>query len=192
MNSAHISSFAIWLIVVIFISGCVQETIPHNIYVDTSHRFSIVPPSGWGIDNTTNYALVKFVSVTSGYEVTAEFPRAPEITLKIYPDNISLFDMDASRKTFIDRVKEGRSNFSLIENKSMIINGKKAYSLTIEDEENIWGDKRIHKVISQHIFIEREDNQMFYLGFFTYTPKQFETYHEAFINTVNTLKVIEN
>ena len=52
-------------------------------------------------------------------------------------------------------------------------------------------DDDAYSRVSQHIFIERNDLNVFYLGFFTHSSKQFETYHDVFINTVNSFKIIE-
>lgn len=139
-------------------------------YINNLYGFSIIPPSGWIINEKT-YSIVKFESM------------AAFISVNILNNiNISAFDTDANG--VIDSLTEDNRNFLLLENKSMIINGKKAYSLTVVTTIPT-GENRA----SQQVFIERNNNQVFHVSYVA-DSKQFEAYREIFINALNSFNII--
>ena len=188
MKSARISLLTILLITIIIISGCVQETTAPKIYMDTLHGFgfSMISPSGWIRDYTKFEANTKLSNALLIFDSPVS-PDSPSATIVVFIFNSSLSDLDTdiSGKPYFDYLKENKSQYTILEKKSMTINGKKAYSLTYENDDDAYSR------VSQHIFIERNDLNVFYLGFFTHSSKQFETYHDVFINTVNSFKIIE-
>lgn len=141
-----------------------------KIYKNDLYGFSILQPSGWRVNEKTT-DIVKFDS------------QYAFISVNIVDVNISMFDNDFNRKIVIDALKEGNSNFVLLENKSMTLNGKRAYSLkfvtTIPTGENR---------AAQQVYVERNDNQVFLVAYVA-DSKQFETYRDVFGSTLNSFTI---
>ncbi len=145
-------------------------------YTNNLYGFSIIQPSGWKINENTQ-AIITFKSPMSSSGNSAL------IGVWIYEFNISLFDTDANRNSFIDGLKQSVSNFALLEKKPMTINDRKAYSITfvntIPAGENL---------AAQQVYIERNDKQVFLVAYVV-DSKQFETYHDVFTNALNSFNV---
>lgn len=146
-----------------------------KIYTNNLYGFSIIQPSRWNTnENTQN--IVRFDSpIVSG--------KSASTIVSILDINISFFDTDTNRKIFIDTLKQGVSNFVLLENKTLTINGKKAYSFTFVNTISSGENKA-----AQHVFIERNDNQVFHVAYVA-DSKQFEDYNNVFIETLNSFNV---
>ncbi len=143
-------------------------------YTNSLYGFSIVQPSGWNVNQDTS-SIVQFDSPkTSG--------KSASILVNVYDSNINWFDTEENRNIFIDSLKQGVSNFVLLKDISMTINGKKAYSFSFVNTIST-GENRA----AQQVYIERNDKQVFTISYVA-DSKQFETYRDVFTNTLNSFK----
>jgi hypothetical protein len=146
----------------------------YKTYTNSLYGFSIIQPSGWIINEDTS-SIVRFDSPkTSG--------KSASILVNIYDSNINWFDTEENRKIFIDSLKQGASNFVLLKNTPMTINGKKAYSFSFVNTIST-GENRA----AQQVYIERNDKQVFLVAYVA-DSKQFETYNDVFTKTLNSFK----
>ncbi|MDO9097132.1 MAG: PsbP-related protein, partial [Candidatus Methanoperedens sp.] len=143
-------------------------------YTNSLYGFSIIQPSGWNVNQDTSNIIQFDSPKTSG--------KSASILVNIYDINIGWFDTEKNREDFIDRLKRDVSNFVLLKNTPMTINGKKAYSFTYVNTISS-GENRA----AQEVYIERNDKQVFLVGYVA-DSKQFETYDDVFTKTLNSFK----
>lgn len=142
-----------------------------GIYADNLYGFSMLPPSGWYNNKYTQYIIQFDSPIVSG--------SSASIIVGVFDMNLSSFDSEENIEMFADTLKQGVTDFVLLEKKPLTINGKKAYSFTFVNTIPTGESKE-----AQQVYIERNDNQAFLVAYVS-DAGQFEAYYDVFTDTLS-------
>ncbi len=159
-------SACLTLILLLFMVSCVQA------YSDTLNRFSITPPTGWTTQEGEEGVIVAFLG-----------PQDPDIgSVNI---NIDIQQTTQTLENIIKNTKQSwstaYSNYSLMMDRSLVINGLNGHELKISYNDD--GTAFMQDTV---IFLEK--NALYQVTYLA-GPTTYDTYSSNWIDSLNTFEI---
>ncbi len=133
---ANVKKYILWGIIatcVLLLGVLIWYVLQFSEYTDKTYRFSIKCPSGWNIVHPAPAG------------VAVEFVAPKETELDTVNENINIVVQDVPAKiatlesfsaTIEKQLKAVFNNIKIVENKSVMINGRRAHRLSIETDKS--------------------------------------------------------
>ena len=155
------------IVSLLFVVSCVQA------YSDSQNRFSITPPTGWTTQEGAGGVLVMFLG-----------PQDPDVgPVNI---NVDIQQTIQSLETIVTNTKQSwsttYSNYSLMTDKSIVINGLSGHELKISYSQD--GTPTMQDSV---LFVE---NDALYQVTYLAGPTTYDTYSTNWIESLNTFHIV--
>ena len=154
------------IVLLLFVVSCVQA------YSDSQSRFSITPPTGWTTQEGVGGVVVIFLG-----------PQDPDVgPVNI---NIDIQQTIQSLENIVTNTKQSwsttYSNYSLITDKNLVINGLNGHELKISYSQD--GTPTLQNSV---LFVE---NDVLYQVTYLAGPTTYETYSANWLDSLNTFQI---
>ena len=160
------------LLVALMFDASVFASVDSNAYVNSNKRFSINPPSGWGVDSSGAFgtSVVFYGPTEANFRVNVNIiVESTSLTLSAYV---------SAAKT---QLSQGLTNYYLVSEGPKTIGGVDAYELVNTFTQGAFSIKDKQTILVQ--------NQKGYVITSTALQSNYDTYQPAFDESVQTFKV---
>jgi len=161
------------LIVILVVVSLVFSVSSVQAYSDSQNRFSITPPTGWTTDEGGGGVIVMFLG-----------PQDPDVgTVNV---NVDIQQTIQSLATIVANTKQSwsasYSNYSLMTDKSLVINGLNGHELKISYSQD--GSPTMQDSV---LFVE---NDALYQVTYLAGPTTYDTYSANWVESLNTFHIV--